>query len=226
MILYVCSHIVVFPQFSGPLSIIFPSSVVNLHKYIWVVWFGTSKSNTSQAKSFDFVQQVVVFHDLLWLGVNNILYKDVIINYKEMANWKDEFVPRSIKDNNVLSPFNYLKSQFPALLIKAFERRVIDSNEFLLIINARHIRHSVACYKRCIESGIAIIRRVYCYYGLFFSSLLLVVVLRSDPVVVIALDKNAIKMAFLNHSSWEIDEYQFCYSCFNIFVKAGQLVNY
>ncbi len=49
------------------------------------------------------MRRVVIFHALLWLGANNILYKDVIINYKEMANLEDEFVPRSVKDNIVLS---------------------------------------------------------------------------------------------------------------------------
>ncbi len=49
------------------------------------------------------MRRAVVFHALLWLGANNILYKDVIINHKEMANWEDEFVPKSVKDNIVLS---------------------------------------------------------------------------------------------------------------------------
>ncbi len=44
---------------------------------------------------------------MLWLGANNILYKDVIINYEEMANWEDEFVPRSVEDNIVLSPSDH-----------------------------------------------------------------------------------------------------------------------
>ena len=55
------------------------------------------------------MRRVVIFHALLWLGANNILYKNVIINHKEMANWEDEFVPRSIKDNIVLSPFDHSK---------------------------------------------------------------------------------------------------------------------
>ncbi len=50
--------------------------------------------------------QIIVFHALLWLDANNILYKDVIINYEEMANWKDEF---NFKDNIVLSPSDHSK---------------------------------------------------------------------------------------------------------------------
>lgn len=46
---------------------------------------------------------------LFWLGANNILYKGVIINYKEIANWEDKFIPRFIEDNTVLSPSNHFK---------------------------------------------------------------------------------------------------------------------
>ena len=58
--------------------------------------------------------------------------------------------------------------------------------------------------------------RVYYYYRLFLSSLSSIVVLRFDPVVIAALDKDAINMAFLNHCGREINEYRFCYLCFNM----------
>ena len=104
-------HAVVFPQSPGPLSTILPSAVVKLHEHIRVVWFGTSKPDNSQLKSFVSVRRIVVLHALLWLGVNNILYKDVVINHEEMANWEDEFVPRSVEDNIVLSPSDYSEHQ-------------------------------------------------------------------------------------------------------------------
>ena len=53
------------------------------------------------------MRQVVVLHVLIWLGANNILYKDVIINHEEMANWKDKFLLRSVEDNIVLSLSDY-----------------------------------------------------------------------------------------------------------------------
>ncbi len=53
------------------------------------------------------MRRAVVLHVLLWLGANNILYKDVIINHEEMANWEDEFVPKSVEDNIVLSPSDH-----------------------------------------------------------------------------------------------------------------------
>lgn len=38
-------------------------------------------------------------------------YKDIIINYEEIANWEDEFVLRSVKDNIVLSPSDHSEHQ-------------------------------------------------------------------------------------------------------------------
>lgn len=43
--------------------------------------------------------------------MNNILYKDVIINHKEIANWKDIFVSRSVENHIILSLSNYIKYQ-------------------------------------------------------------------------------------------------------------------
>ncbi len=114
------------------------------------------------------------------------------------------------------APTAPLKSQLPTLLIKAFEHGVIDTNEFPPIIDAGHIRHSVLRYKRHVEFYVTVMSGVCYCCGLFVSSSSLIVVLRSDPVVVAALDKDAINMAFLDHCGREIDEYRFCYSCFNI----------
>ena len=35
------------------------------------------------------------------------MYKDVIINHKEIRNWENEFTPRFIKNKIVLSPSHY-----------------------------------------------------------------------------------------------------------------------
>lgn len=52
---------------------------------------------------------LIVLYTLLWLSTNNILYKNVIINHGEIANLEDEFIPKSVKDNIVLSPSNHSK---------------------------------------------------------------------------------------------------------------------
>ncbi len=109
-----------------------------------------------------------------------------------------------------------MKSQLLTLLIKAFERKVIDTNEFSPIINTGHICCFVVHYKRHVESCVTIMSEVCCYCRLFVSSSSSVVILRSNPVVVAALDKDVINMAFFNHCGREIDEYWFCYLYFNI----------
>ncbi len=114
------------------------------------------------------------------------------------------------------TPTAPLKSQLPTLLIKAFKRRVIDTNEFSPIIDVGHICCSVVCYERYVECCIAVMGKVCYCSGLFISSSSSVVVLRSDPMVVIALNKDAINIAFFDHYSQKIDEYRFCYLCFNI----------
>ncbi len=114
------------------------------------------------------------------------------------------------------TPTAPFKSQFLTSLIKTFKYRVIDTNEFPPIIDTGHICRSVMRYERHVEFYIAVISRVCCCCELFVSLLSLIFVLRSDPMIVAALDKDAINMAFLNHCGWEIDEYRFCYSCFNI----------
>ena len=112
------------------------------------------------------------------------------------------------------APITSPKSQLLTLFIKIFKRRVIDTNEFPFIIDVGHICHFVAYYKRHIEFCVAVMSRVCCC-GLFVSLLLLIIVLRSNLVVVAALNKNVINMAFFNYYGREIDEYWFCYLCFN-----------
>lgn len=43
--------------------------------------------------------------------MNNIIYKDMIINYEKMTNSEDKFVPKSIEDYIVISLFDYSKHQ-------------------------------------------------------------------------------------------------------------------
>lgn len=85
--------------------------------------------------------------------------------------------------------------------MKIFEYEVIDINGFPLIINARHIYCAIVYYKRYGKSCIAGMSEISCYYRLFISSLSLVIVLRSDLMVVAILDKEATNMIFFNYCS-------------------------
>lgn len=92
-----------------------------------------------------------------------------------------------------------LKLQIPTLLIKAFECRVIDINKFSPLIDAGYIYFSITRYERYIKSHIAIINGVGCYYGLFTCLLPSSIILKSDPMVTTALNKDKIKIAFLDY---------------------------
>lgn len=60
-------------------------------------------------KSYIFVKQYIVFPTLLWLNGNNILYNNIVIDYKKIANWINKFMSRSIKDNIILNLLKYFK---------------------------------------------------------------------------------------------------------------------
>lgn len=92
-----------------------------------------------------------------------------------------------------------LKSQLLTLFIKVYECRVIESNEISFIIDAGHIRRSITHYERHIKSCIAVRSRIYYCYCLFVSSLSLAIILTSDHMIVIALNKNAINKAYLDY---------------------------
>lgn len=102
---------------------------------------------------------------------------------------------------SIATPTTFLKLQIPTLLIKAFECKVIDTNEFSLIIDGRYICLSITCYEKYVKSHITIMNGVGCYYGLFTCPLPSSIILRSDPMVTAALNKDIIKMPFLDYYS-------------------------
>lgn len=73
--------------------------------------------------------------------------------------------------------------------------------EILSIIDIKYIYDSIIYYKKYVKSCIAIINRVYYYCGVFVFLLLLVIVLRSDFIIIIALNKDIINIIFFNHFS-------------------------
>lgn len=114
------------------------------------------------------------------------------------------------------APTAFSKVQLSTLLIKTFERRAIDISEFLPTINARHIRCSVTSYKTQVKSCLAIINGV-CYYCRFFVwPLSLAIILKSNSIVVAALNNHIINLPCLNHCGQKIDEYYFCLLCYHL----------
>lgn len=91
------------------------------------------------------------------------------------------------------------------LLIKTFEYKVINTNEFSLIINIRHTCYSIIHYKKCVKSFIIVINKVCYYYELFVCLSSLAVVLRFNPLVGATLDKNIFNMDFFDYYSQEMN---------------------
>lgn len=98
-----------------------------------------------------------------------------------------------------VAPTALLKLQLLTLLIQLFKYRVIDTNKFSLIINAEHIHYSIVCYGRDIEFCITIMSRLYYCCVLFVNLLLFTIILRSNFMIIIALDKDIINITFFNH---------------------------
>lgn len=86
---------------------------------------------------------------MLWLGPNNILYKDIIINYEEIANCEDEFVPRYVKDNIVLSLSDYFKHKS---YTHNFSQNNLKNNMYTAISNYKKLQSDFL--NRCVFSDI------------------------------------------------------------------------
>lgn len=93
----------------------------------------------------------------------------------------------------------FSKLQFPTLLIKAFEYKVIDIREFPPTIDTWYICCSIAYYKIHAESCFAIINTFYCYCKLFVQLSLLAIVLRSNTIIMTVLNNHIINLISLNY---------------------------
>lgn len=102
------------------------------------------------------------------------------------------------------------------IIYQSIQILLININEFLSIIDVRYIYYSIIYHKRYIKSFIVIINEVYYYYELFVYLLLLIIILRSDFLVIKVLDKDATNMVFLNYYGRKIDKYEFYYLYFNL----------
>lgn len=97
------------------------------------------------------------------------------------------------------APTAFPKAQLLTLLIKAFEYKTIDTSEFFFTIDAEHIYCSIPCYETQVESSFAVIKGVCFCCGLFIWLLLLVIVLRSNTVVVATLNNYIINLTCFDY---------------------------
>ena len=137
------------------------------------------------------------------------------------SQFHSQFLPHFSRSSLKLSPLSASptassKAQLLILLMEDFERRAIDTRDFPPTIDIGHICHSITRYKTYVKSYFAIINNVCYYCGLFVWLLLLAVVLKSDLVIIAALKNQVINLTCLNHCDQEIDEYCFCFPCYQL----------
>ena len=94
-------HAVVLQQNPGPLLHILPSSMFQPYQVIKVVWASDTPHTTSHLQQHLQVRKQKVQVALEWLHQHNSLYKDVVIDYAQLDQWKSEFIPTEILNNIV-----------------------------------------------------------------------------------------------------------------------------
>jgi hypothetical protein len=91
-------HSVAVRQDPSQLLKILPTRRLRDHTTITVSWDrGTPPSEENLAR-FCSVDKTKVLNALLWLCVNNPVYKSVIIDYTVLDSWPDHHIPREIRD--------------------------------------------------------------------------------------------------------------------------------
>lgn len=94
-------HIVTIPQNPGPLLDILPSTELQFHDHIKIVWVGDKDPTTEDFKPFVEVRKEKVIRALLWLCEHNPLYKHVQINRELINRWADNFIPPVLREGIV-----------------------------------------------------------------------------------------------------------------------------
>lgn len=138
-----------------------------------------------------------------------------IYDYPHISSWSLYLLLSNLSRLSI-APSTSLKLQLLTLIIKAFKCRVIDTNEFPFIIDVGLIYHSVVRYESYDGSCVVVISRIYDCYRLFTSLWSLAIVLRSNLMVMVVLNKDTINMTFFNYCGRKFDKYRFYYLCFNI----------
>lgn len=93
---WIRGHVVVYPQQLGLLLNLFPSSNIQLHDRVQVVWLGKRQYTKDNIRYFCQVRKAKVVKVLMWLKDNNSLYKNIVINFDFTNTWEKAFVSAGI----------------------------------------------------------------------------------------------------------------------------------
>ena len=81
-------HFITFKQDLSQLLTILPSSPLHLYKHITISWAGMSKPTPKNLMAFCRIEKARVLRALVWLVQNNVLYRNVTIDYKLIKSWE------------------------------------------------------------------------------------------------------------------------------------------
>jgi len=90
-------HIVTIPQNPGPLLDILPSTELQFHDHIKIVWVGDKDPTTEDLKPFVEVRKEKVIRALLWLCEHNPLYEHAQINRELIDSSIDGLITSSLR---------------------------------------------------------------------------------------------------------------------------------
>ena len=90
---------------------ILPLSRLVLHNVFRIVWAGDRPYTVNDIRLFAKVRRDKVLTALLWLKHNNILYRDVAIDFNFLQQWEDKFVPTGIVEHIVECGPNHFEKQ-------------------------------------------------------------------------------------------------------------------
>jgi hypothetical protein len=91
-------HSVAVRQDPSELLKILPTTRLQDHTTITVSWDRGSPPSEENLARFCSVDKVKVLNALLWLCVNNPVYKSVTIDYRVLNSWPDHHIPQEIRD--------------------------------------------------------------------------------------------------------------------------------
>jgi hypothetical protein len=104
-------HFITFKQDPSQLLTILPSSPLDLYKHVTISWAGMSKPTPENLMAFCRIEKARVLRALVWLVENNVLYRNVTIDYELIESWEARFVPEVLVETAIITDDNWQLDQ-------------------------------------------------------------------------------------------------------------------
>ena len=100
-------HFITFKQDPSQLLIILLSFPLDLYKHVTISWAGMSKPTPENLMAFCRIEKTRVLRALVWLVENNMLYRNITIDYELIKSWEATFVPEVLVETAIVTIDNY-----------------------------------------------------------------------------------------------------------------------